>query len=128
VEVWVGGEEHEDTSGAEVSVAGLADQLTGAAQQAGRAAQVGDWGAVLAGLSRAERLADEALHAAAWAAREAGWSWNRIGPAVGVTQQTAWRRFTNPRRRPVTPADPAEAAPVTAAVSPAASGSDSGPH
>jgi len=119
----VEGEEHEDAARAPRSVAAVADQLAGAAQQAGRAAQAGDWGEVLAGLGRAERLADEALHAAAWAARAAGWSWNRIGPAVGVTQQTAWRRFTNPRRRAVTPAGPADAAAVTAAGPRVASGS-----
>jgi len=117
------GEEDEDSARVQRGAAALTDQLAGAAQQAGRAAQAGDWGEVLAGLGRAERLADEALHAAAWAARAAGWSWNRIGPAVGVTQQTAWRRFTNPRRRAVTPAGPGEAAAVTAAGPRVASGS-----
>lgn len=86
-------------------LADLADRLAKAARRAGRRAAVHDWADTLAALAEAEQLADQAIRAAAQGARDAGWSWNRIGPAAGVTQQAAWRRFSNPRRELVRQAD-----------------------
>jgi hypothetical protein len=35
-------------------------------------------------------------------AREAGRSWTEIGNALGVTKQTAWQRFADGLRHPIT--------------------------
>lgn len=91
--------------GVDRSVSDLAEGIADAARRAGQHARSGDWRTALPALAEAERLTDEAMHVAARQARAHGWSWNRIGPALGVTQQAAWRRFTNPRR-----ADPGRSA------------------
>jgi hypothetical protein len=35
-------------------------------------------------------------------AREASHSWTEIGEALGVTKQTAWQRFSDEMRHPIT--------------------------
>lgn len=86
--------------GSEQAVHDLTARIAETARRAGQHAQRTDWEAALPALAEVERLTDEAMHLAAQQARAQGWSWNRIGPALGVSQQAAWRRFTNPRRQP----------------------------
>lgn len=79
-------------------LAAQVDQLVVTAKTAAGAVESIDWTTALTALTALERDADAALHLAVSAARRAGWSWRQIGPVLGMREQSAWRRFTNPRR------------------------------
>lgn len=82
----------------------LAAQVDGLAvtvKAAADAVESVDWTTALEALGALERDTDSALHVAVSAARRAGWSWRQIGPVLGMREQSAWRRFTNPRRSAV---------------------------
>jgi hypothetical protein len=51
---------------------------------------------------RARTALEKAMWQTVGKAREAGRSWTEIGDAVGVTQQTAWQRFSGEMRHPIT--------------------------
>lgn len=53
-------------------------------------------------LVEARRLLAEAEARSVMAARRNGWSWTKVGAALGVTKQSAWERF-----RHLTAGDPA---------------------
>lgn len=79
-------------------LASRVDQLVVTATAAASAVESTDWTTALAALTTLERDTDAALHLAVSVARRAGWSWRQIGPVLGMREQSAWRRFTNPRR------------------------------
>jgi hypothetical protein len=72
-----------------------AEELAKVARRAARLAAAQDWQHALGAFADLERLADHAIRAAVHGARQAGWSWTRIGRDLGVTQQAAWRRFSS---------------------------------
>ncbi len=71
-----------------------AEELAKVARRATRLAAAEDWEHALGAFAELERLADQGIRAAVHSARQAGWSWTRIGRDLGVTQQAAWRRFS----------------------------------
>ncbi|MDQ1402230.1 MAG: hypothetical protein QOG03_546 [Actinomycetota bacterium] len=50
-------------------------------------------GLVAMGLSDARRRLDAKLAEAVRLCRECGYSWDQVGSALGVTRQSAWRKF-----------------------------------
>ena len=67
---------------------------------------VGDWDAhpidALRECCRAETALEKAMWQTVGRARAAGRSWTEIGDALGVTKQTAWERFSEGMRHPIT--------------------------
>ena len=67
---------------------------------------LGDWESdpigALGECRRAATALEKAMTQTVAAAREAGLSWTAIGDALGVTKQTAWERFSDGMRHPIT--------------------------
>jgi uncharacterized NAD(P)/FAD-binding protein YdhS len=67
---------------------------------------LGDWESdpigALGECRRAATALEKAMTQTVAAAREAGQSWTAIGDALGVTKQTAWERFSDGMRHPIT--------------------------
>jgi hypothetical protein len=53
-------------------------------------------------VARAATALEKAMYQTVGEAREAGRSWTEIGNALGVTKQTAWQRFADGLRHPIT--------------------------
>ena len=67
---------------------------------------LGDWESdpigALGECRRAATALEKAMTETVAAARDAGQSWTAIGDALGVTKQTAWERFSDGMRHPIT--------------------------
>jgi hypothetical protein len=67
---------------------------------------LGDWDSnpvdALRECCRAETALEKAMWETVGKAREEGHSWTEIGDALGVTKQTAWQRFSEGMRHPIT--------------------------